>query len=65
MHKVIGKIMGYFKESYQELTKVTWPTKNQARNHTIIVIAISAGVLVFFAILDYVFEYLIRQALLR
>jgi preprotein translocase subunit SecE len=33
-----NKITNYVRESLQELTKVTWPTKNQAVRLTIIVL---------------------------
>ena len=49
-------IKKYFQEVITELKKVTWPTKNQTINYTIAVIAMSLGVAIFFAILDYIFN---------
>ena len=46
--KAVNTIKDYFKTSLEELTKVTWPTKNQAVKLTIIVIifcVITAGLL--------------------
>lgn len=48
------KLATYLKESIAELKKVVWPTKKQTRDYSIIVIAMSLGVAIFFGILDYV-----------
>lgn len=42
----------YFAESYLEMRKVTWPTPTDARNMTIIVIAMSAFVAIVLGIAD-------------
>ncbi|MFA5954572.1 MAG: preprotein translocase subunit SecE [Patescibacteria group bacterium] len=46
-------IINYFKTSYQELTKVTWPTRKEATKHSLLVIAISLAVAAFFGIVDF------------
>jgi len=51
----MSKITSYFKESVAELKKVTWPTKKETYNYTLLVIAISLGVAIFLGILDYIF----------
>jgi preprotein translocase SecE subunit len=51
-----SKIKQYFIESFQELGKVTWPTKNRAVNICILVVSfvvISAAVI---AAIDFVFH---------
>jgi len=53
---LIKNTVTYLRESIGELKKVTWPTKNQTINYTIAVIAMSLGVAIFFAILDYIFN---------
>ncbi len=49
-------VINYFQESYEELKKVTWPTRNQAVKLTFIVI----GFCIFFALivggLDFAFN---------
>ncbi len=47
-------VLTYIKESTNELKKVQWLTKKQTINYTIAVFALSAGVAIFFALLDYV-----------
>jgi len=57
-------ISNYIKTSFQELTKVTWPTKNQAVRLTIIVLIFCLVVAFLLGALDFVFnefyQYLLR-----
>jgi len=46
----------YFIGSYAEMKKVTWPTKNQTINYSLMVIALSVGMALFFVALDYIFN---------
>lgn len=48
-----NKLGRYLKESKDELKKVSWPTRKQAINHTLMVILISLGVAIFLGTLDY------------
>lgn len=52
----IEAIKSYFIGSYRELKKVTWPTKKQTTNYSVLVIAMSIGIALFFSILDYIFD---------
>jgi preprotein translocase subunit SecE len=53
---MIQTIKNYFIGSYIEMKKVTWPTKQQTINYSVLVIVMSLGLAVFFAILDYLFN---------
>jgi len=53
---MIDKLIQYFKDSYAEMKKVTWPTKKQTIRYSALVIAMSIGMATFFSILDYVFN---------
>ncbi|KKW42928.1 MAG: Preprotein translocase, SecE subunit [Candidatus Magasanikbacteria bacterium GW2011_GWA2_56_11] len=46
------KLTTYFKEAVIEMKKVIWPSKKQTINYTVIVIALSVGIAVFFAVVD-------------
>ena len=46
-------ITNYFRTSYQELTKVAWPTRQQALRHSLVVIAVCAAVIVVLGAFDY------------
>lgn len=58
-------IKNYFIGSYQEMRKVTWPTKQQTINYSLLVIGLSIGLAVFFAVLDYGFNLGIENLLSR
>lgn len=51
-HNVFTK---YVRDSFQELTKVTWPTKNQAIKITAIVLGFTLVFAAFLGVLDYIF----------
>ena len=51
----MNKIATYIRESIAEMKKVTWPTKKETYNYTLLVIGISLGVAIFLGILDYIF----------
>lgn len=59
----MNKIIAYLKASIEEMKKVTWPTKKETYNYTLLVIFISVGVALFLGLLDIIFtkglEYLI------
>lgn len=47
-----NKIIKYFSESYQELLKVTWPTRDQLIKDTIIVLVSAAIVTLITSFID-------------
>ncbi|OGH77242.1 MAG: preprotein translocase subunit SecE [Candidatus Magasanikbacteria bacterium RIFOXYC2_FULL_40_16] len=53
---MLKKIKDYLVGAVQEAKKVVWPNKKQIKSYTILVIAMSVGVAVFFAVLDYIFN---------
>ena len=49
-------IQRYFKETIGELRKVSWPTRKEAINLTLVVIVVTAVMSVFLGFLDYVYS---------
>lgn len=49
----LKKGLNYFLESKEELKKVTWPTRKEAVNYTILVLIISAVVAAFLGVFDF------------
>jgi preprotein translocase subunit SecE len=49
---VIGRIRQYFIESWSELKKVTWPTREHVRNLTVLVFVISGVFGVYLGAVD-------------
>lgn len=56
MNKFLTSTKEYFVGAYHEIKKVTWPTKKQVINYSLVVITMSLGIAVFFGILDYFFS---------
>ena len=48
-------LINYFQASFEELRKVTWPTRNQAIRLTFLVLGFSISIAVLLGILDFVF----------
>lgn len=53
--KANSKLINYFQSSFEEIRKVTWPTKNQAIKMTFLVLGFCLVVAIFLGILDFVF----------
>ena len=54
---MMGRIQKYFIESWSELKKVNWPTRQQTIRLTTVVVGLSLGVAIVLGILDIVFAY--------
>ncbi len=49
----MANILGFFKESYQEIThKVTWPTWSQLQNHAVVVLVASVIIALLILAMD-------------
>jgi len=59
------KIINYFKAAMVEIKKVTWPTKKETLQYTVLVILISLGVAAFLGGLDYLFNQAIQKLLVK
>ncbi len=57
---MIGRIRQYFTESWSELKKVTWPTREHVRNLTILVFVISGIFGVYIAFFDKLWSTVLR-----
>ncbi len=53
------RLRTYFNEVFSELRKVSWPTREQVRNLTVLVFAISLVVGIYISILDAFFQNVI------
>ncbi len=57
----MSRIRRFFIEAWQELKKVNWPTPEQARNLTVLVIAISFAVGMYITIFDVIFGEIAKR----
>ena len=56
----MSRIRQFIKESWSELKKVTWPTRIQVRNLTILVFVISFVVGLYITVSDTAYDVVIR-----
>lgn len=56
----MNKLIKYIKASAEEMKKVTWPTKKETYNYTLLIIGISLAVAVFLGALDYIFSFVLK-----
>jgi preprotein translocase subunit SecE len=52
----VSRLRRYFEEVWSELKKVAWPTRDQVRNLTVLVFAISVVIGVYITLLDTIFR---------
>ncbi len=57
--KKTNPIIQYLKETRAELRKVTWPTKDETINLTIVVLVVTIGMAAFLGVLDYIFSKIV------
>jgi len=55
----VKRLRRYFDEVWSELRKVSWPTREQVRNLTVLVFAISIVVGLYITVLDQIFQSLL------
>lgn len=54
----------FFRETFAELRKVTWPTRQEAVRLTVMVIIVSAVVGMLLGAIDYLFTILVTRVLI-
>ena len=57
---MITRFRRYVAESWSELKKVTWPTREQVRNLTVLVFVISGVFGIYIGFFDQVFSTVLR-----
>ncbi|OGR51139.1 MAG: preprotein translocase subunit SecE [Elusimicrobia bacterium RIFCSPLOWO2_02_FULL_39_32] len=57
------KIRLFFKESYEELKKVTWLSRKEVMGSTIVIIVLVAIIAVYISLVDFVFTRFISWIL--
>ncbi len=56
-------IVHFYRETVGELRKVSWPTRDEAMNLTMIVIVVLVGMAIFLGMIDLIGEQLLQLAL--
>ena len=53
-------ITRYFRETWAELKKVRWPTRQEAQNLTLVVLAVTIGMAAILGLLDAFYTWLFK-----
>ena len=51
-----NRVFNYFRETYYELRRVSWPTRSEAINLTIIVVVVTTFLSIILGLLDWAFS---------
>ena len=51
-----NRLTRYFKETWYELKKVSWPTRREALNLTLMVIAVTSFLAIVLGLMDFLFQ---------
>ncbi len=57
---MLHRFRTFLDEAWSELKKVTWPTREQTRNLTVLVFVVSAAVGLYITFFDVIFTQAIR-----
>lgn len=60
---IFNKILDYLRSAKNELTKVTWPSKQNTTRYSVLVIVISLSVAAFFGLMDMSLSKLVAASL--
>ena len=55
------RLRRFIEEAWSELKKVTWPTREQTRNLTVLVFLISAVIGLYIAAFDALFTFIVSR----
>ena len=56
----MSRLIEFLRATLQELRKVNWPTPQQARNLTVVVLVVSAAISLYISLFDYVFGFIAK-----
>jgi len=61
----MNKIISFLQDVRIELSKVSWPTKDQLVRYTLVVLGLSLFVAVFLGAWDFVFQWVLNKFVLK
>ncbi len=56
----MDRIRRFINEAWSELKKVNWPTREQTRNLTVLVLVISAAIGIYITVFDVLFAQVVQ-----
>jgi len=61
----MNRIVTYLRDVRAELSKVSWPTRQQTINYTFVVIGISLALAIFLGVLDFALTEVLNRFVLK
>ena len=58
---MFAKMSTFFRESYAELKRVTWPSRKEIMGSTLVVFIVVCILMIFIALFDFVLTLLVRM----
>lgn len=58
---MFAKMSTFFRESYAELKRVTWPSRKEIMGSTLVVFIVVCILMLFIALFDFVLTLLVRM----
>jgi preprotein translocase subunit SecE len=59
----MGKIIKFFHETKEELSRVSWPNRETVTKHTLLVIGVSLTLAIYLGAADLLFTYGLAQVI--
>ncbi|OGG37733.1 preprotein translocase subunit SecE [Candidatus Jorgensenbacteria bacterium GWA1_54_12] len=53
---MLKRITHFFRESYEEFKRVSWPTRQETVRYTLFIIGFSIALALFLGLLDFIFS---------
>ncbi|ACF13636.1 preprotein translocase, SecE subunit [Chloroherpeton thalassium ATCC 35110] len=63
MDNITGKVVKYYSDVVTEMRKVTWPSQEELKDATIVVLSVSGILAVFTFSVDWIINAVIKQFL--
>ena len=61
----MGRLINYFKDTRSEMNHVSWPSREQTINFTIIVLGFSVLVGLLLGVFDFAFSFILKSFILN
>lgn len=65
MAKITDKVVKYYSDVVAEMKKVTWPTQDELKEATVVVLVVSGSLAVFTFAVDWFINTVIKQFLIN
>ena len=57
---MVSKLKTYLQGAFAEMRKVSWPSRTQVKNYSLVVVGLSIGMALFLGAVDFIFNLGLR-----